>query len=165
MTAATRTPGWRGARGEWYVVAQLALIALVFFGPRTLPGWAPWPAPIARVAALLGGALMLAGGALFVAGLLRLGRNLTPLPHPKADATLVRSGPYRLVRHPIYAGGIGLAFGWALVVQGGLTLLYAGALLVFLDFKSAREERWLVGKFPEYRDYQRRVRKLIPFVH
>jgi hypothetical protein len=32
---------WKGSRGEWYVVAQIALFALVMFGPRT---WAGWPA-------------------------------------------------------------------------------------------------------------------------
>jgi protein-S-isoprenylcysteine O-methyltransferase Ste14 len=65
----------------------------------------------------------------------------------------------------MYAGGIALAYGWALVVRGGLTLVYATVLLIFLELKSAREERWLAAKFPDYRDYQRRVRKLIPFIH
>jgi protein-S-isoprenylcysteine O-methyltransferase Ste14 len=145
-------------------VAQLALMALVFVGPRTAPGLPPWPPAVARAATWLGAALALAGGLLFVAGAFRLGGNLTPLPRPKDDATLVQSGPYALVRHPIYSGGLGLAFGYALLVHGSLTLLWALVILVFLDVKSAREERWLVEKFPEYPAYQRRVRKLIPFV-
>jgi protein-S-isoprenylcysteine O-methyltransferase Ste14 len=65
----------------------------------------------------------------------------------------------------MYAGGIVLAFGWALAVHGWLTLVYATVLAIFLDIKSSREERWLVEKFPEYPDYQRRVSKLIPFIH
>jgi protein-S-isoprenylcysteine O-methyltransferase Ste14 len=160
----THSPWWRGARGEWYVAAQLLLMAIVFFGPRTLAALPAWPAPIAAIARFAGAALMLAGGALLLAGVLRLGSALTPLPYPKPDAALVQSGPYRLVRHPMYAGGIALAFGWALVVHGWLTLAYATVLLVFLDIKSAREERWLVEKFPDYADYRRRVRKLIPFI-
>jgi protein-S-isoprenylcysteine O-methyltransferase Ste14 len=87
------------------------------------------------------------------------------LPYPTSRATLIRTGPYRLVRHPMYAGGIALAFGWALFVRGWLTLAYAVVLLLFLEVKATREERWLVDRFPDYPDYQRRVRKLIPFVH
>ena len=108
---------------------------------------------------------MFAGSCLLLAGLFRLGPNLTSLPFPRRSATLVQTGPYRFVRHPMYAGGIALAYGWALVVRGWLTLVYATALMIFLDIKSTREERWLADKFPEYPDYQRRVRKLIPFIH
>jgi protein-S-isoprenylcysteine O-methyltransferase Ste14 len=161
----TRDSWWRGTRGEWYVAAQLVLIAVVFLGPRTLPGLPEWPAAVARALIFAGATLMVAGSCVLFAGLLRLGANVTPLPHPQPHARLVQSGPYRLVRHPMYAGGIVLAYGWALLVSGWLTLIYATVLLVFLDIKSAREERWLVEKFPEYPDYQRRVRKLIPFIH
>jgi len=164
MTSSPRPPWWRGARGEWYVVVQVVLMAAVFVLPRTLPGLPAWPATFARVATIAGSVLMLAGGILFLAGIKRLGRNLTPLPFPRPDATLVDTGPYRLVRHPIYAGAILLAYGWALVVHGWLTLVYATVLLVFFDIKSAREERWLASRFPAYPDYQRRVSKLIPFI-
>lgn len=34
-----RLPWYRGARGEWYVIAQFALFALIVFGPPTVPGW------------------------------------------------------------------------------------------------------------------------------
>lgn len=164
-TRESRPPWWRGARGEWYVAAQIALMALVFFGPRTLPGLPAWPLPLARVSTFAGAALMLVGAALFLAALRRLGAALTPLPYPKPDAGLVQTGPYALVRHPIYAGGIVLAFGWALVAQGWLTLVLATVLVVVLDLKSTREERWLAERFPDYRDYQKRVRKLIPFLY
>ena len=50
-------------------------------------------------------------------------------------------------------------------MSGWLTFVYVAALFVLLDVKSRREERWLVEKFPEYPAYQRRVRKLIPFVY
>jgi len=158
-------PWWRGARGEWYVVAQIALILVVFLGPRTVPGLPVWPAPLAGMSVVAGAVIALAGFGLLLAGLFRLGPNLTPLPYPTSRATLIRTGPYRLVRHPMYAGGIALAFGWALFVRGWLTLAYAVVLLLFLEVKATREERWLVDRFPDYPDYQRRVRKLIPFVH
>jgi protein-S-isoprenylcysteine O-methyltransferase Ste14 len=153
------------ARGEWYVAAQIVLIAVVFLGPRTLPSLPDWPAPLARISLIAGATLACAGGVLLLTSLFRLGPNLTPLPYPKPHATLIQTGPYGLVRHPIYAGGIALSFGWALLVCGWLTLGYATALMIFLDIKSAREERWLASKFPDYSDYQQRVRKLIPFIY
>jgi protein-S-isoprenylcysteine O-methyltransferase Ste14 len=165
MMSATRPPWWRGARGEWYVAAQLVLIAVVFLAPRTLPGLPAWPAPLAQIGVLAGSALMFAGGMLLLAGFVSLGPNLSPLPCPRPNATLVQTGPYRLARHPMYAGGVLLAYGWAFVVHGWLTLVYATILLVFLDIKSAREERWLTATFPDYAEYQRRVRKLIPFIY
>jgi protein-S-isoprenylcysteine O-methyltransferase Ste14 len=163
MMRNTHASWWRGRRGEWYVTIQLVLTGLVFFGPRTLPGLPRWPAPVIRV--LIGAALMFAGSCLLLAGLFRLGPNLTPLPYPKQHTTLIQTGPYRVVRHPMYSGGIMLAYGWALAVGGWLTLVYATVLLIFLDIKSAREEQWLIDKFPGYTDYQQRVRKFIPFIY
>ena len=81
------------------------------------------------------------------------------------DATLIESGLYGWVRHPIYCGLILAAFGWGLLVQGWLTLLWAAVLLIFFDIKSRREEAWLLARFPAYADYRRRVRKLIPFIY
>jgi len=158
-------PWWKGARGEWLVVAQVVLIGLVFLGPRSVAGYPAWPFPFADACPVVGGVLMVLGGGLLVAGLARLGRGLTPLPYPKDGAELVQTGPFALVRHPMYGGGLVMALGWALYVRGWLTLGYVLALFVFLDAKSRREERWLAVKFPGYAAYQQRVRKLIPFVY
>jgi protein-S-isoprenylcysteine O-methyltransferase Ste14 len=161
----TRPAWWKGERGEWYVVTQLALFALVAVGPRTLPWLPTWPALLGTIATALGALLMLAGGGFLLAALLKLGRNLTPLPFPKDDGALVETGPYRWVRHPIYAAAIALAFGWALCLQAPLTFAYAVALFVLFDLKSRREERWLCAKYAGYGDYQKRTRRLIPFVY
>ncbi len=160
----TQTEWWRGPRGEWYVVIQVVLILIVLLGPRT------WPdGPLLSLASpawsIAGVVLMLAGLSLTAAGGLWLGRKVTPLPCPRDGAKLVDCGPFRLVRHPMYSGGIFFAFGWAIYVRGPLTLAYAIVLLVFVDVKARREERWLRGAFPAYEAYERRVRKLIPFVY
>jgi protein-S-isoprenylcysteine O-methyltransferase Ste14 len=158
-------PWWKGAHGEWFVVAQVVLMGLLLFGPRTVFGQPAWRFPFPHACLVVGGVSMAVGGLLLVAGLAGLGRGLTPLPYPKDGGTLIQTGAFALVRHPIYSGGLVLGFGWALYVQGWLTLGYVVALFVLLDVKSRREEKWLAERFPEYAIYQRRVRKLIPFVY
>ncbi len=156
----------KGQRGEWYVVLQLLFFALIIFGPRTLPGLPEWADPYAQIADILGSVLLIAGLLLIASGIIRLGRrNITPLPYPRDEGTLIETGPYRIVRHPIYSGGILAAIGWALYVHGWLTIGYTVLFFLFLDVKSRREERWLEQKFSGYPEYRRRVRKLIPFVY
>ncbi|MBK8233228.1 MAG: hypothetical protein IPK72_22280 [Candidatus Eisenbacteria bacterium] len=53
----------------------------------------------------------------------------------------------------------------ALVRHGWLTLAYVLAGWLFIEAKVRREEAWLRERFPDYAAYQRRVRKLIPFVY
>ena len=161
----TRAPWWRGERGEWYVVVQFVLFALIGFGPRTVPGLPAWVPPWTTLGAWLGAALMLVGGALAIGGVMKLGqRNLTALPYPKQDSTLVEKGPYAIVRHPIYSGLIFGAFGWALWLHAWVTLTFAFALFALFDLKVRREERWLCERYPGYAEYQTRVRKLVPWV-
>lgn len=161
----SKTPWWKGTHGEWYVVAQIALIVLVFFGPHTWLGWPLWTTPFTWLGPIVGGILLAAGVLLLMAAIFRLGSNLTPVPYPKEHGILVETGPYRLVRHPMYCGGILIAFGWALLIHGWLTISYAIIMLVFFDVKSRREEQWLKEKFLGYGSYQKRVRKLIPFIY
>ena len=161
----SQTPWWKGTRGEWYVFAQVALFVLVVFGPRTWSGWPMWTFPDTQFGSIGSGVLLLMGVCLVVAGIFELGANLTAVPYPKEQATLVETGPYQLVRHPMYSGAIFMAFGWAFWVHGWLTIGYALILFVFFDVKSGREEQWLKETFSGYVAYQKRVRKLIPFVY
>lgn len=149
-------------RGAGWVLAQFPLGGLALLAalvgpelPAAVREQTRWPA-----LALIG-----AGGALFVAGALSLGRSLTPFPKPRPDTRLNQGGAYRLVRHPIYAGGLIAVVGWALLQGRWLGLLATLALGVFFDAKARREERWLTAQFPEYPAYQRRVRRLIPFIY
>ena len=151
--------------GEWYVVVQAVLFLLVVFGPRTWRGFRRGGHHIRSLVARQAVFCCWQVSLLASAGALNLGKNLTPLPCPKDDATLVTTGAYRFVRHPIYSGIIFMAFGWSLWVHGWLTIGYAILVFVLLDAKSHREELWLKKKFPEYTAYQKRVRKLIPFLY
>jgi protein-S-isoprenylcysteine O-methyltransferase Ste14 len=159
-----RAPWWRGTRGEWYVVAQVVIFALILVGPRSAGGLPVWTEPYATGAMVIGAALMAVGATLSIWGTLTLGSNLSVLPYPKEDSTFVESGPYRVVRNPIYSGLILGSFGLALVLHSWLGLMYAMALLVVLDLKLRREERWLLERYTAYADYHRRVKKLLPWI-
>jgi protein-S-isoprenylcysteine O-methyltransferase Ste14 len=156
---------WQGKRGEWYLVIQAVLITLVIFGPLSFTALPSWPEAFKWPSAILGGALVLAGALLSFLGAFSLGRNLTPLPHPKDDSRLVENGAYSLVRHPIYGGIVFMAYGWSMLSRSWPTFAYATMLFLFLDLKSRREERWLREKFPGYLEYSKRVRKMIPFIY
>lgn len=159
------SPRWMGRRGEAYVVVQGLLIILILFGPTGHGLLPPWPTALAGAARIAGIALMSGGLLIALLAAMKLGRNLTPLPRPRDDGQLVQTGLYGWVRHPIYCGLILAGLGWALFVQGWLTLAWALLLLGFFDIKSRREEAWLMARFPAYADYRRRVRKLIPFIY
>jgi protein-S-isoprenylcysteine O-methyltransferase Ste14 len=152
----------QGSRGEGWVAAQTLLllgsVAATFAGP-VLPQSIRGPARLLGLAAIVG------GGALFLAGALNLGENLTPLPRPKPAGTLVRTGAYRVVRHPIYGGVILAGVGWALFRGRWLGLAVSTSLLPFFDAKANLEETWLTERFPDYPAYRRRVRKLLPGVY
>lgn len=157
--------GWRqGTRGEYWVVAQgLLMIGFVFLPVyplvRSVP--APWQFVQWSVAAL--GAI--AALVFFSKGLQDLGRSLTPLPYPREDGELVQSGIYGYVRHPIYAGVIFAAIAWTIFYA---SLSHLVATLVFIGFfaaKASREEQWLVERYPQYSEYQQRVKRLIPWIY
>jgi protein-S-isoprenylcysteine O-methyltransferase Ste14 len=150
------------ARGGWWVAAQVPLLAVAI----ALPLWTAHASGTpSHPVQWLGLALTAGGLLLALAGVLTLGRALTPYPRPRDSARLRTHGVYRWVRHPVYSGLLVGAFGWALVWLSVAGVAYALALGVFFDRKARREERWLRERFPEYAEYERRVRRLIPGIY
>jgi len=94
---------------------------------------------------------------------IHLGRNWSGIVTVKDDHELVRSGPYRLVRHPIYTGLIA-AFAGTAVGQGTWTGLVAVGLVIIAFTRKLRiEEQFMTAQFGEaYARYQREVPALWP---
>ena len=117
----------------------------------------PWVAAV--------GLVLFAGGLAFaVWARLHIGRNWGIPMTRKNEPELVSSGPYRLVRHPIYSGilvagvGTAIALSWTWLVVVGLAGVY------FL-YSATVEERYLTAQFPEeYPKYKRSTKMLVPFV-
>lgn len=159
----TRLPAL-GSRGEGWVAIQALLFAAIGIIGVATPG--RWTEPIGTMAAAGGWVLIAAGAGLTSAALavLRLGDALTAVPRPRDEARLVDTGPYRLVRHPVYGGIILAAVGWGLVRASLPTIAGAAILFAFFDLKRRREEAWLRDHFAGYAAYAARTRRMIPWL-
>jgi protein-S-isoprenylcysteine O-methyltransferase Ste14 len=98
---------------------------------------------------------------LAVYGLLYLRRSLSIIPEVRR---LVTGGPYRLVRHPLYAAEILAAVAFVIVNPGALPVAILAPFIATQLLRSRFEERLLTEAYPEYVEYARHTRRLIPFV-
>lgn len=157
---------WQGLRdnrhGEWWLIAQLLLIAAhllpaapspVALGFLRPPGlsWLGWLG--------LGVGLVLAAQAF-----LRLGPNLTPLPEPMPGAALVTTGAYGRCRHPLYQAILLCSLGMTVALGSLLHLALLLALAVVLASKARREERRLLVLHPDYAAYRAATAAIVPGV-
>jgi protein-S-isoprenylcysteine O-methyltransferase Ste14 len=93
-----------------------------------------------------------------------IGRNWGTPMMQKDDPELVTSGPYHLVRHPIYSGLLLAAVGTAVALSWWWLIAVALAGVYFL-YSATVEERYLTQQFPDtYPAYQRSTKMLIPFI-
>lgn len=111
------------------------------------------------------GLLLAATGALLIVfAVLQLNNNLTAFPTPKEDGTLIQTGLYKFVRHPIYTGIILGAIGLGCYLGSGWKLGVGIALWVLLFVKSTYEEKLLSTQYADYDDYRQRTGRFFPFL-
>src|SRR5262245_31780819 len=121
--------------------------------------------PVMAVLPAIGTLLLALGLGFSVWARLHLGRNWSQQVVVKEDHTLIRTGPYRYVRHPIYTGVLLGMLGMAIAIGQWRALLGFAFMLVSFTIKSRYEERRMRETFSEYADYQRRTAALIPYVY
>jgi protein-S-isoprenylcysteine O-methyltransferase Ste14 len=114
---------------------------------------------------LAGILIMLVGLGFAIWARLHLGTNWSGQPVIRMDHKLVRTGPYRIVRNPIYTG-ILVAFAGTALVIGELWAVVVMIILLIAFFAKIRmEEKFLLEEFGEsYIQYKKEVKALIPFV-
>jgi protein-S-isoprenylcysteine O-methyltransferase Ste14 len=116
------------------------------------------------VLGVTGAVLILAGLTLAIWARVHLGRNWGMPMTLKADPELVTSGPYGVVRHPIYSGLLLAMLGTALATNL-LGLIVVVILLGYFAYAASVEERNMAAAFPDaYPAYRSRTKMLIPFV-
>jgi len=146
-------------------VLPLALGVALIAWPRLHVGWLP-RAPLPHGPVRSGTALVLvaAGLAFTVWARMHLGGNWSGSVTEKEGHELVRSGPYALVRHPIYTGLLVALLGSAVACGELRAVLGLGVVAAAFTRKLRIEERFMRERFPEeYPRYCAQVPALIPF--
>jgi protein-S-isoprenylcysteine O-methyltransferase Ste14 len=148
---------WQG----WIVGAVLVLLVRAFV-PTSV-----WAAFSFRndVLADIGLAILVSSTLFTLWARWTLGKMWSSVPALREEHELHTDGPYRVTRHPIYTGILGMLFGSALVIGlGGVVvglLVFGGVFLI----RIRREEQLMLQTFGEqYVRYQRRVPRIVPFV-
>src|SRR5262245_48543637 len=77
---------------------------------------------------------------------------------------LVTTGPYRWLRHPIYASFLLFVGAAAVSHPGAINLSLAAVVVAMTAVRIFAEERLVVERYPEYAAYRARTKRLIPFV-
>jgi protein-S-isoprenylcysteine O-methyltransferase Ste14 len=113
------------------------------------------------------------GIGLYVIGFILMAWALVSLGHnyqaggsdPRAADGMVMGGPYRLVRHPMYAAALAISLGLACLVQSLAFFSVFGIYLVLIALLIPAEEEGLrIAYGDPYFAYQKRVKSLIPFL-
>lgn len=140
-------------KGKLLVTAQFMLLVVLALTPgvTTKPGSA-----IAAIILLFISALML------FKSFRDLGDALTPLPESKSGASLVITGIYKTVRHPIYLALFLLAAGIVTWKQSWQSIAISILLIGLLIYKSRYEDSLLLIKFPEAAKYQQTTPAFFP---
>ena len=138
------------------VVIVIVLIRLGTFRGHGL-NTAPWRAG-------LGLAIFFTGLGFAIWARVHIGRNWgTPMTQ-KLDPDLVTTGPYQLVRHPIYSGILAASVGTAVGLSWLWLIAVALAGIYFL-YSATVEERYMAEQFPEtYPTYKRSTKMLVPYI-
>lgn len=156
---------WRGDRGEYWVITQGILLLVFALIPPHKPSFVADTSIWHYTSWILTAIFGLLAIVFLSRSLFDLGQNLTPLPHPRDDGQLVKTGIYGIVRHPLYSGVIYLVLAYTSWQMSWVHLVGAIGLFVFFDAKSRKEEAWLTEKFPDYANYSTGVKKLIPWIY
>ena len=144
-----------------------AVLSVILLSFGRLP-WGPLGIRVIPRSFFLGNAglaLTIFGIAFAIWARFYLGRNWSGRVTLKEDHELIRTGPYAIVRHPIYTGFLVALTGTVIAIGEIRAILALAIVAAGLHYKSKTEERFMSEKFGErYATYRREVKSLIPYV-
>jgi len=140
-------------KGKILVTIQFVSLALLlmFTNWILLPLWTYIP--------VLFSALL----AFWAAGAMKPG-NFNIVPYPVKNGVMISRGPYRLIRHPMYASILIFSFGLLAGQFDYKKLLVSVVLMVCLVIKMYFEEKLLCAHHPGYKAYIQKTKRIIPFI-
>lgn len=134
------------------VLGQFGLLMLLFvFGSPLAPNILTLQLTIA--------AFIIAGLAFFAKRF-----SVSVFPSPTKRMQLVTSGIYGYIRHPMYLAVILLGLAWVVPAINIISSVLWIMLVADLTAKIILEERLLIKQFPEYKTYQKKTARLLPFL-
>ena len=145
-----------------FLAAQVWVIGtfIYIFKPSFL-SWAIYPLP--TWVRWLGAFVALAGMVLEFSTQRHLGRNYSTTLHISEEQTLVTTGPYRTIRHPMYTALFTVGIGLGLLSASWYFLLPCIVTGIVVAFRVRREEEAMIEKFgDEYIQYMRRTGRFFP---
>ena len=141
------------------IVAMGSVLTFIVYPPLTTWAQTPIPTPIR----LAGIALALINLPILYALFKNLGSNVTSTASTRENHTLVTTGPYRWIRHPLYTIGLILWFSLALITNLWPILVSIALFIPIINKRTQTEEANLIAKFgQDYIDYQQRIGKYLP---
>lgn len=123
-----------------------------------------WLSALLEIAGLI---LYASGFILMAWALICLGKNYRiGGSAPQSQDRMFVNGPYRIVRHPMYAAALGISLGLAGLIQSWVFIGIFGLYFIFINLLIGREEQELLRVYPDqYPAYRLARKKLIPFVY
>ena len=137
------------------------LVAIQFASLAVFPLTGPWLARATWLLAIEVGGVALGAWALLTVGL----ADVHVLPDVRPGARFVRQGPYRWIRHPMYAALLIVAGALTIDHPSTLRVVALSVLLIDILVKLHYEEGLLAAAFPEYAQYRQETKRLVPFVY
>ncbi len=145
-----------------FFALPLLISLFLYVGYPQLLAWARFPIPLWVRWMAVGTGLL---GIPFTLWVFRtIGRNISETVLTKQDHQMVTSGPYRWIRHPLYASSLLMLFSFGVIASNWFLLLYSSiGLIAFRWLVIPVEEQHLIQKFGDtYRDYQNQTGALFP---
>ena len=150
---------FQNTKGEWYLFLQMFLILLHLIPPY--PKIENKGFSINVFFIIIGLAVTIQGLMIVIKAFIDLGNNLTPLPYPMNESSLIKNNSYKSNRHPIYKGILFISLGICIYSLSLIHLFLLISLAYILKTKALKEEEILKIKFPEYEKYIEEVPAII----
>ncbi|HYA35787.1 MAG TPA: isoprenylcysteine carboxylmethyltransferase family protein [Candidatus Binataceae bacterium] len=162
-------PGQTAHGESAWLTATLGILAILHFGAVFLylvhPPLLRWSAleiaaPIRWIALVI--SCLGAAGEIWAA--VSLGTSYSPMLRVAKERVVVTAGPYRWIRHPLYAFGLPMMAGWGIAADSWFILASGTVLItVLMIIRVPREEAMMLEGFGEsYRDYMTRTGRFVP---
>ncbi len=148
-----------------FVIVFIAFVLAVYFFPSFRIYYASSIKPPAPMIGVVADIITFAGAVIIIWARKVLGLNWSPFAVIKENHELIKTGPYKYVRHPMYSGLLLLFIGAAVWFWHIAGLVFLCVSIFVFWIKAKQEEKLLMEHFTEdYSDYKKHTKALIPFL-